>query len=62
MEVKLDFVKRSGNGETATNIGHLLDLSDSTVASNMYICENIFRFPVIDTDIYLLNYDLAISR
>ncbi|XP_061655339.1 tigger transposable element-derived protein 1-like [Phyllopteryx taeniolatus] len=33
MEVKLDIVKRSKRGETPTNIGRVLDLSRSTVAT-----------------------------
>ncbi|XP_066122347.1 uncharacterized protein [Saccopteryx bilineata] len=33
MEVKLDIVKRSEKGESATNIGHVLGLSRSTVAT-----------------------------
>ena len=33
MEMKLDIIERSKNGETATNIGRLLGLSRTTVAT-----------------------------
>lgn len=56
MEAKLDIVKQSQKGETATNIDQLLGLSHLTAASNRYICVYILSFPVRDKDIFLLNY------
>ncbi|XP_068208095.1 tigger transposable element-derived protein 1-like [Palaemon carinicauda] len=43
MEVKLDIIKRSKNGETPTNIGRALGLSHSTVATILKDKERIVK-------------------